>query len=389
MRRKILAVVLAAAAALTCIACGTQTSEKKETEKTHADAPAPEEEEAEETPEFVVGIAAPEQGSDRWSGELAYLTESLEGEGFTVVTRQASDGSGQAEQLGELAEEVSALILIPSDPSAAADALQVYEDQDIPVISYNQLVPDTDAVTYYVGFDSEAAGEAVGTFIEAQNNLEGAQEAGESYTIEFLMEDSKELDNQFFYEGVRSVLGPYLDDGTLQSRSGRTSFVDLCLDSADPEKARTKLTEILEQSYGEEPLDIVCAQSDELLDGAAQALQEKNYSLYSTQTPWPLLTGQGASENGIRRILNGTQGITVSREFQLLDDSCVEILTSIRDGEDVEVNTSGKYDNGSRIVPAQLADVQAIDLDNYKILADKGIYTEEELESFASVTQEP
>ena len=290
--------------------------------------------------------------------------------------------------MGELAEEVSALILIPSDPSAAADALQVYEDQDIPVISYNQLVPDTDAVTYYVGFDSEAAGEAVGTFIEAQNNLEGAQEAGESYTIEFLMEDSKELDNQFFYEGVRSVLGPYLDDGTLQSRSGRTSFVDLCLDSADPEKARTKLTEILEQSYGEEPLDIVCAQSDELLDGAAQALQEKNYSLYSTQTPWPLLTGQGASENGIRRILNGTQGITVSREFQLLDDSCVEILTSIRDGEDVEVNTSGKYDNGSRIVPAQLADVQAIDLDNYKILADKGIYTEEELESFASVTQE-
>ena len=72
-----------------------------------------------------------------------------------------------------------------------------------------------------------------------------------------------------------------------------------------------------------------------------------------------------------------------------MDDSCVEILTSIRDGEDVEVNTSGKYDNGSRIVPAQLADVQAIDLDNYKILADKGIYTEEELESFASVTQEP
>ena len=49
-----------------------------------------------------------------------------------------------------------------------------------------------------------------------------------------------------------------------------------------------------------------------------------------------------------------------------------------------KVNTSGKYDNGSRIVPAQLSDVQEIDRDNYKILADTGVYTEEQLESFAA-----
>ena len=67
-----------------------------------------------------------------------------------------------------------------------------------------------------------------------------------------------------------------------------------------------------------------------------------------------------------------------------MDDSCTDILESIRDDKDVEVNTSGKYDNGSRIVPAQLSDVQEIDRDNYKILADTGVYTEEQLESFSA-----
>ncbi len=51
----------------------------------------------------------------------------------------------------------------------------------------------------------------------------------------------------------------------------------------------------------------------------------------------------------------------------------------------MKVNTSRKYDNGSRIVPAQLSDVQLIDLDNYKILMDMGIYTEEELEGMKTV----
>ena len=82
--------------------------------------------------------------------------------------------------------------------------------------------------------------------------------------------------------------------------------------------------------------------------------------------------------------MTGTQGITVLKEYELLDDSCTDILESIRDDKDVEVNTSGKYDNGSRIVPAQLSDVQEIDRDNYKILADTGVYTEEQLESFAA-----
>lgn len=389
MRQKILAVLLAVTAALTCAACGNQKGTAGETKTASADA----EEESEEgeseknTSKFVVGISAPAQPTDSWSGDLTYLSSGLEEAGFSVVTQQAADGAEQAEQLGEMAEEISALILIPLDSEALADALDTYDENEITVINYNQLVPNVDAVDYYVGFDSQAAGEAVGKFIETQKNLGGAQNAGESYTIEFLLGNSKDLGNQFFYEGVMSVLKPYFENGTLQSKSGKSQFTDLCLGSGDAQTAKTRTTEILGQFYAEEPLDILCAQSDQILDGAVEALNEANYSLDSTVNPWPLLTGQGAAESGVRRILTDNQGMTISEEYHLLDDSCRDILESIESGEDVEVNTPGKYDNGSRIVPAQLSEVQAIDGDNYKILADMEIYTEEELEALRNQTE--
>lgn len=388
MKQKLMAVILTAVTAMSFAACGNQSTSAKETAAgTDEQETEAEEESVEETPEFTVGISAPTQVSDYWSGDLSYLTASLEDAGFSVVTHQAVDGEEQAEQLGNMAEQVSAVILIPADPKAVVDALDIYDENDLTVIDYNRMIPDTDAVDYYVGFDSQAAGEAVGHFIETQKNLKGAQDAGESCTIEFMLGSSADLDSQFFYEGVLSVLKPYLEDGTLQSKSGRTQFMDLCLDTNDPQTANAKMAEILEQSYAEEPLDILCAQSDEILNGAAEALNEKNYSLYSTVAPWPLLTGQNTSESAVRRILGGTQGMTILKEYQALDDSCVDILESIRDDEDVEVNTSGKFDNGTRIVPAQLADVQAIDRDNYKILADTGVYTEEELESFGAESE--
>ena len=122
-----------------------------------------------------------------------------------------------------------------------------------------------------------------------------------------------------------------------------------------------------------------------MVDGVEEALVESSYALHSSEHPWPVLTGQDASESAIRRVLSGQQGITVSREYELLDESCVDILKDKLSGEKVKVNTSRKYDNGSRIVPAQLSDVQLIDLDNYKILMDMGIYTEEELEGMKTV----
>lgn len=380
MRRKALAITLAMITAASLTACaGKDKTAEEESEKTQAQESSGKEEEQEETEETIIGICAPQEENSYWSGSAEYLQEGLEDAGFRAKVRQAASAKEQTAQVKEMAETVDALILVPIDAGAFADVLEVYGEENIPVISYNQLVTGTEAVDYYVGFDTQAAGEEVGQYIETKKELAQAQNAGEKYSIEFLLGDSQDLDTQFFYEGIMDVLRPYFESGTLQSKSERTGFLDHCVNSEGAEESKAKTSEILNQYYGEEPLDILCAQTDQMADGAAAALAEQDYSLQSTSRPWPLLTGQDLTDSALGRILEGTQGISISREYTLLDDSCVEILETYFSGDEVKVNTNRKYDNGSRIVPAQLSDVQAIDLDNYKILADMGIYSEEEL----------
>ena len=52
---------------------------------------------------------------------------------------------------------------------------QVYE-KSIPVISYDQLIMDTDKINYYVTFDTRKAGKMVGDSIIKKMDLEKARE---------------------------------------------------------------------------------------------------------------------------------------------------------------------------------------------------------------------
>ena len=63
---------------------------------------------------------------------------------------------------------------------------QVYE-KSIPVISYDQLIMDTDKVNYYVTFNTRKAGKMVGDSIIKNMALEKAREEKKTLTIEFLM----------------------------------------------------------------------------------------------------------------------------------------------------------------------------------------------------------
>ncbi|MFR3031827.1 MAG: substrate-binding domain-containing protein [Blautia sp.] len=385
MRRKALAIMLVVFTGILCTACaGTDKTEEEEKTAEADTEEISQEKEPEEIREMVIGVSAPDHATDTWAGDMESLRVKLEEVGWKTQVELSKDGKAQADQIAEMADKVSALIVIPPEPEAVSNALDAYEQSDIPVISYGSLVPDTDGVDFYVGFDSESAGEETGAYIEKTKGLKDAKDAGEVYTVEFLLDDAQNLDTQFFYEGVMSVLKPYFDQGTLKSNSGRERFTDVCLNTDDSLAYRDKTEEILSQFYGEEPVDIICTQKDLITDAVVEILAQKEYALDSQRWPWPVLTGQDATQKAVRRILSGRQGITISREYELLDESCVDILKKVLEGEDVKVNTRGKYDNGSKIVPAQLSDVQLIDLDNYKILADMGIYTEEELEKLKS-----
>ena len=48
-------------------------------------------------------------------------------------------------------------------------------------------------------------------------------------------------------------------------------------------------------------------------------------------------------------------------------------------GEDPEVTDYEQYDNGKKIIGTYTCEIQLIDKDNFELLIDKGLYTEEEV----------
>ncbi len=99
------------------------------------------------------------------------------------------------------------LIICPQDGSAAAAAAEVARAAGVKVISYDRLILDTEAVDYYVTFDSLAVGAA-----QAQYLVDKATGTGNPL---YLYAGAATDNNAFlFFQGAWNVLQPKIADGT-------------------------------------------------------------------------------------------------------------------------------------------------------------------------------
>ncbi len=148
---------------------------------------------------------------------------------------------------------------------------QVYE-KSIPVISYDQLIMDTDKINYYVTFDTEKSRKNGGRFHHQKNGSgESPRRKTNTLTIEFLMGSPDDRDALFFYNGVMEKLQEYFDDGTLVCTSGKLTLDDTAVMRSGRNTAKNDMAEILSQNYTEGAPDIICTGADDLALGAVDA----------------------------------------------------------------------------------------------------------------------
>src|SRR5690606_13928193 len=95
----------------------------------------------------------------------------------------------------------------------------------------------------------------------------------------------------FFYNGVMEILQPYLDDGTLVCKTGRTKFEDTAILRWSQETAQQWCENYLSGYYADEKLDIACTVFDGFAYGVRAALEGAGYSV---DKDWPIITGQDA-----------------------------------------------------------------------------------------------
>jgi len=398
MKRKLLSSVLTVAmVASMLVGCGS--SEAADTaapaeapaaeapaEAPAADAPAAETAEAPaadtaQTGEGkTVALCMPTQSSERWINDCANMKSQLEAKGYTVLDQFAEDDvQMQVSQIENMvAQGVDCLVIAAVDSGALTTVEASAKEAGIPIIAYDRLLMDTDAVSYYATFDNKGVGTVIGQTIVEKADLEAVKAAGESKTIEFFMGSPDDNNAVMLHAGLMEVLQPYLDDGTLVCKSGRTSFDETCILRWSQETAQQWCENYLASFYADEDLDICATAFDGFAYGCKAALENAGY----TADNWPIISGQDAELMACKDILNGTQTFSIYKDTRLLAEKAVTMVDAVLNGTEPEINDTEQYDNGKMVVPSYLCTPVAVDADNMKeLIVDGGYYTQDQLDN--------
>ena len=403
MKRKLLSCVLATAmVASLLVGCGSQeaaapAAEPAATEEAaEEEAPAAEETTDAETAASVeaaaeaaggadsgagkvIALCMPTQSSERWINDAANMQKQLEDLGYTVDVQFAEDDvQQQVSQIeNEVAKGVDCLVIAAVDSGALTTVEASAKDAGIPIIAYDRLLMDTDAVSYYATFDNKGVGTVIGETIVEKAKLEETKAAGESQTIEFFMGSPDDNNALMLYNGLIEVLQPYLDDGTLVCKSGRTSFDDTCILRWSQETAQQNAENYLASFYADEDLDIAASAFDGFSYGIKAALENAGY----TDANWPVISGQDAELMACKNILAGKQTFSIYKDTRLLASKAVTMISAVVNGTEPEINDTEQYNNGKLVVPSYLCTPVAADADNMQsLIIDGGYYTQEEIE---------
>lgn len=327
----------------------------------------------------TIAIAMPTQSSQRWADDASNMKKGLEAKGYTVDIQFAEDDPKQQESQMErfIAQQVDCIVVAAVDSSSLTTVAEAAGNAGIPIIAYDRLLMDTNAVSYYIAFDNKGIGTAIGQAIVEKAELDKL--ADDAYkTIEFFMGPKDDPNASIVYTGLMEALQPYLDNGKLVCKTERTSFENTSIPDGSQESAQERCKNYLDGYYMDEELDICAAASDVFAYGCKEALLKSGY----TEANWPVISGQDCEIAACKDILDGTQSFSVYKDTRILAEQCVSMVEAVINGTEVEINDAEQYDNHKMIVPAYLCTPSTVDKDNLQeVLIDSGYYTSGQIDA--------
>jgi len=321
-----------------------------------------------------VAVAMPTQSSERWINDGNNMKTQLEALGYEVDLQYAEDDvQAQVSQIENMiAAGADCLVIASIDSSALVNVEAQAKQAGIPIIAYDRLLMDTDAVSYYATFDNKGVGTAIGKYIVDNAGLDPAN----PQTIELFMGSPDDNNAHMLYAGLMEQIQPYLDNGALVCKSGQLDFDSNCTLRWDQQTAMKRCEDILTGYYADEDLDICATAYDGLAYGCMAALEGAGYS----DANWPLITGQDAELMATKHIISGKQTMSIAKDTRKLAEKCVTMVQAVLEGSEPEINDTTTYNNGVIVVPSYLCTPEPVDKNNYKeILIDSGYYKEEDL----------
>ncbi|MCR4654917.1 MAG: sugar-binding protein [Lachnospiraceae bacterium] len=320
-----------------------------------------------------VGVSMPTKDLQRWNQDGDNMKKDLEAAGYEVDLQYASnDVQTQLSQVENMISSgCSVLVIAAIEGSSLGEALDMAKEAGIPVIAYDRLLMDSDAVSYYATFDNYKVGTVQGTYVKDTLDLDNAEGP---FNIEFTAGDPGDNNAGFFFNGAYDVLKDYIDKGTLVVVSGQTKFEDVATPAWATETAQSRAENILSSFYTDKDIDVWLCSNDSTALGVENALAA-NYN-----GKYPIITGQDCDIENTKNMIAGKQSMSVFKDTRTLASQVVKMIGQILNGEEVDVNDTETYNNNVITVPSYLCEPVFADANNYKeLLIDSGYYTEDQL----------
>ena len=389
MKKKLVSMILATAmVAATLVGCGNSgssetTAPAAEAPAAEAEAPAAEEPAAEEPAAEApaaatgnkVGVSMPTKDLQRWNQDGSNMQSELEAAGYEVDLQYASnDVATQVSQIENMINGGCSVLVIASiDGESLTTVLEGAKSAGIPVIAYDRLIMNTDAISYYATFDNYMVGTKQGQYIVDTLDLDNAEGP---FNMEITGGSPDDNNAKFFYQGAIDVLQPYMDAGKIVVPSGQIEFATVGTPAWSTETAQSRMENILSSNYSDgTQLDICLCSNDSTALGVENALAA-NYT-----GEYPVVTGQDCDIANVKNMIDGKQSMSIFKDTRTLASQVVKMVGQILSGEKVDVNDTETYDNGTGVIPSYLCEPVFADVNNYKeLLIDSGYYAESDLQ---------
>jgi putative multiple sugar transport system substrate-binding protein len=316
----------------------------------------------------------PTKDLQRWNQDGSNMEAELKAAGYEVDLQYASnDVQTQVSQIENMINNGCSVLVIASiEGDSLGTVLATAKEKNIPVIAYDRLIMNTDAVSYYATFDNYMVGTKQGEYIRDQLKLDS--EAG-PFNLEVTTGDPGDNNARYFYQGAIDVLQPYIDEGKLVVKSGQLDFDQVATASWSSENAQSRAENIVSSNYSDgSNIDAWLCSNDSTAQGVVAAL-DANYN-----GEWPIITGQDCDIVSVQNMIAGKQSMSIFKDTRTLASQVVKMVGQILSGETVDVNDTETYDNGTGVIPSYLCEPVFADINNYKeLLIDSGYYTEDQL----------
>ncbi|MBR6827540.1 MAG: substrate-binding domain-containing protein [Prevotella sp.] len=293
---------------------------------------------------------------ERWGIDKANLEAVMNSYGFNTnfyVAPETPEGSTlQVEQLKEAINNgVKYIVMTAIDYKKINESGLLEQHPDVKLVCHDRFIMDNPHIAYLSSADTKEVGRTQALFLLNHFHASGKT----SMTLEILQGPETDVNAKDYYDGAMELLGKYIAiiGGGLVVKSGKTAYNQVKADSwavADGKKAMQDRLD--SYSAGECP-DMVLAASDNLAQGAIEALEEAGI------TNMPVITGQDNSALSQTYIKSGKQTMTIDKNLKDMAYNTAMIVNGLISNSPVRTSQSISG------IPAIYSKITVMTKDNY------------------------